>query len=114
MTLTLGTVIAREDGLLQRSVSQDAAGADDILIADPGATANPKLVSICGTVTEDSTIMFESGSTALTGAMDVSANQGIAWRGDADNPFLEGLKDEALTITVTGGAFRGVILYKVG
>lgn len=113
MAITIGTPIYRRDGTWQASISQSAPAAAEQLVADPGDGYVVQLISVIGTLDADGTVTFLSGAATLTGAMDVAAKTGIAWRGTKDSPFLEAGNSEALKVTTTGGSLRGTIVYRI-
>lgn len=102
----------RRDGVRQLSVSQSAAGAADVVLAAPPTGYAHTIVGFFGTMTADGTVQFLSAATVLNGALNVAANGAIGWRGSQRFPFLECATAEALNLTTTGGAFRGVVFVK--
>lgn len=60
------------------------------------------------------TINFESGTTDLTGAMEIAANGGVSYAGGLDAPAFETAAGSKLALTISGtGNVRGHLVYVV-
>lgn len=116
MAITIGTPVVRKiGGISQVSISQSAAASGETIVADPGDGFKVVLISLIGTLDADGTVKVVGGASGadLTGAFDIAGKTGLAWKGTLREPFLEAAPSEALKITTTGGAFRGVATYKI-
>jgi len=104
MTVTLGTIIVRQDGFLHRSFVQTVIGADT-LVADP-VDGRVTVKDLVFTVAAAGTVALGVG---ISPAMN--ATVGTVYRFED----LELAESEALTATTVGaGAFiQGYVVYKV-
>jgi hypothetical protein len=104
MTVTLGTIVTRQDGFLHRSFVQTVIGTDT-LIVDP----------VDGRVTVKELVL----TLAAAGTVALGLNISPAMNLTAGTPLkltdLELAESEALTATTVGaGAFiQGYVVYKV-
>lgn len=94
-----------ERNLTRVAVNQGGAGTTVLKAAQLGR--KHALVGGLLTLSADGTLAFGGG--AGTGAFDIMAKGGFAIPQD-DAPLVETNANEALTITTTGGAARGVVL----
>jgi hypothetical protein len=92
-------------------IDQSAAGTDTLIAAD----ADYKIVvkGIQGSMGAAGTVKLVGGTTDLTGAMPVAANGGFVIPPVKDEAYTETLVNEALKITTTGGAFKGMLQYEL-
>ncbi len=106
MTLTLGTPIARPDGLIQRSFSQSAAGTADELVAAPAAGYKVQIIDLVLSMSVTGTALL----VGLTGALDVVAGYPANLIG---NKPINQAAATAVGLTTTTGAARGYVVYKI-
>ncbi len=106
MTITLGTPIARPDGLTQRSFSQSAAGTADVLVADPGDGSRVILHSLVLSLSATGTALL----VGLTGAFDIVTGYPQELVGKQE---LYQADSTELALTTTAGAAKGYIVYDI-
>jgi len=104
MAITIGTPVQRDDGWLQASVSQSAAGTADVILAAV-ATEGVYVKKLSGQMSAGGTFSLLSDAVELTGVQTV-----IAGKVEVEDLFVP--INTALKITTGTGAFKGVIVYK--
>src|SRR5689334_10542358 len=87
-------------------VNQSVAGPTTLKAAQ--LNKRHRLVGAILTMSANGTMKFVSGSTDMSGPMDVAQYGGFVH--DTDAPFFECNANEDLILVTTGGAARGVAL----
>ena len=70
---------------------------------------------LVGSLTADGTFTLKSGTTALSGPMDITGKAPIGLRGPEELPLAKTATGEKLCFTTTGGGFNGfAVVYVEG
>jgi hypothetical protein len=97
-------------GLLFAEVAASSSGSNEIVAAD--AQHRIKVVSYVLVADSAVTAQWKSGTTALSGAMSLAANGGVAATSQPNAPFFATAKDEALNLDLGGAVgVNGHIAY---
>lgn len=100
--------------LTQLSLSQAGAGSVTISVADAGGVFLKIVSMFLVADTDDQTIQFFSGATALSGAMPFKKGGGIGARGTVQEPLIETVVAGAdFVITSVGGGLKGWLSYYI-
>lgn len=97
----------------QAVLSVSASGDNTATIAAPGERKLIQIVGMLAIAAGAVSMTIKSGSTALTGAIPLSANNGFsAW--NSAQPILECAPNEALVINLSGAVLvAGWIVYNI-
>ena len=93
------------------AINQAAAGALAV-VAAPGAGYHIEVVGFSLSMTPAGTVLFESGTTDLTGNMPWAA-AAVTVMGTEDAPVMVCADNEALNMTSVTGAADGFLLYTI-
>lgn len=97
-------------GLLFAEVAASASGSNEIVAAD--AQHRIKVVSYVLVADSAVTAQWKSATTALSGAMSLAANGGVAAASQPNVPFFSTAKGEALNLDLGGAVgVNGHIAY---
>lgn len=91
-------------------IIQVAAGTVEVVAAQPSRRI--VLLGYHGTLSDPGTIQWKSAATVKSGAMNVDGNGGFVVPNTGRSVFATAV-GEALNLTSTGGAFNGVVAYRL-
>jgi hypothetical protein len=114
MAITLGTVVVRSDGRLQRAFVQSAATADEVLVADP-VDGRVVVYDFCAAMSAAGTLLLEYGTAAsLAGPFTLATGTPLRLdSGGSRTAALQTPESESVTITTTVGFAAGYIVYDI-